>query len=38
MSFCYQAAASVHEWKLADVLNALNAVPGSAVVKWVLSP
>lgn len=30
---CYQTAASMHKWKLADMLNALNAVPGSAVVK-----
>lgn len=38
MSFCCQTAASMHERELADVLNALNAVPGSAVVKWDLCP
>lgn len=38
VSFCYQTATSMHECKSADVLNALNAVPGSAVVKWDLCP
>ena len=37
-SVCYQTAASMHKWKLADVLNALHTVPDSAAVNWELCP